>query len=159
MSEPSLLHTFEQMLEQHQQLLQVAKQKQVALKEQDVHSLATILREEQKHVTAIQIIETRRQKLVEQVTGMNQPSFEQLLSIIKDDQRQVEAVYEQLHDVIMKLKEQNELNQQLLKMSLQFIHLNLDLLSPEQTIDNYSQSRDDEKQESTTHQSIFDSKA
>lgn len=158
MSEPSLLHTFEQMLEQHQQLLQVAKQKQVALKEQDVHSLATILREEQKHVTAIQIIETRRQKLVEQVTGMKQPSFEQLLSMLKEDRQQVKAVYEQLTDVIMKLKEQNELNQQLLKMSLQFIHLNLDLLSPEQTIDNYSQSRD-EKQESTTHQSIFDSQA
>ncbi len=56
----------------------------------------------------------------------------------------------------MKLKEQNELNQQLLITSLQFVNLSLDLLRPQDRNYNYDKTNQEPPKKM---KSMFDSKA
>ncbi|MFK4997184.1 hypothetical protein ACI2OX_05010 [Bacillus sp. N9] len=54
------------------------------------------------------------------------------------------------------MKNKNALNQQLLTYSLQFVHMNLDMLAPDQELPNYSKTRNEASEQS---RSFFDSKA
>ena len=58
--------------------------------------------------------------------------------------------------VLRELKDINELNQQLIQQSLQFVNLQLDLLLPNE-LDNYS--KEQAGQEPMPKLSLFDSKA
>ena len=64
----------------------------------------------------------------------------------------------ELEEGVKRLKAQNELNQQLLEQSLQFVNLSLDMLLPE--IDAFNYDRPNHEQDITGEKrSIFDSKA
>ncbi|WP_227394294.1 flagellar protein FlgN [Jeotgalibacillus aurantiacus] len=136
MSELTLKSLLEQLIELHQSLLDLALEKTVIIKSGDLQELQRIIKEEQKYIYSIQTIEKKRQ---------------QILTMPAD----IEETKSKLLSVILDLKAVNELNQELLEQSMQFVTLNLDLLMPQPDSFNYKKE-DDEHQ---PVQSIFDSQA
>ena len=106
-------------------------------------ALQLLLRNEQKHISAISIIDKERQKTV---AGLfpDQPNLTITECIpqleISSEQESIVAIQEQLMQVLRELKDINELNQQLIQQSLQFVNLQLDLLLPNE-LDNYSKEQ------------------
>lgn len=119
-----LVDMLEKQLTLHKSLLQLAQLKTEAVKKGDIDELNRIVREEQKHVGAITILEKRR------ASESDETVSEQLPSLPEEEQVRAEAVRAELMDVLSQLKEVNELNVQLVEQSLQFVHVQLDLLSP-----------------------------
>ena len=59
-------------------------------------------------------------------------------------------------EIIIELRQNEKLNHDLIQQSLQFVHLSLEMLQPQERNINYH--KDDKKQTKTTR-SVFDSKA
>ncbi|MGG3449212.1 flagellar protein FlgN [Domibacillus aminovorans] len=144
-----LVDTLEKQLALHKSLLQLAQLKTDAVKKGDMDELNRIVREEQKHVGAITILEKRR------ASESDETVSELLPSLPQEEQVRAEAVRDELIDVLSQLKEVNELNVQLVEQSLQFVHLQLDLLAPADS-GTYAADGDNEGPASGP---LFDSKA
>lgn len=144
-----LVNTLEKQLALHKSLLQLAQLKTDAVKKGDIDELNRIVREEQKHVGAITILEKRR------VSESDETVSEWLPSLPEEERFRAEAVRDELMDVLIQLKEVNELNIQLVEQSLQFVHVQLDLLSPPDS-GTYAADGDNEGPVSGP---LFDSKA
>ena len=148
----------EKLLKLHQSFLQLSKEKTDILKKGDMDALQLLLRNEQKHISAISIIDKERQKIV---AGLfpGQPNLtitECIPHLESTEQESIVAIQDQLMQVLRELKDINELNQQLIQQSLQFVNLQLDLLLPNE-LDNYS--KEQAGQEPMSKLSLFDSKA
>lgn len=142
-------------------LLHVSNRKMEALKENDIDEINRLLKEELSHIRAMESLNARREELQEEISSAYQTpvtTFSELLAVEslpgREELREkhVEITASTLH-----LKKQNELNQDLLNQSLQFVNLSLDLVMGQQETGNYSQDPDD-IQSMRTH-SFFNSKA
>ena len=158
MSAQELTNVMEKLLKLHHSFLQLSKEKTDILKKGDMDALQSLLRNEQKHISAISIIDKERQKIV---TGLfpGQPNLtitECIPHLESTEQESIVAIQDQLMQVLRELKDINELNQQLIQQSLQFVNLQLDLLLPNE-LDNYS--KEQAGQEPMPKLSLFDSKA
>ncbi|OLN24042.1 hypothetical protein BTO30_01080 [Domibacillus antri] len=119
-----LLETLEKQLSLHKSLLQLAHLKTDAIKQNNMDNLNKIVREEQKHVGAITILEKRRM-------GESDETVSDILpSLPPDEQKHVECIRDELIGVLLQLKEVNALNFELVEQSFQFVQLQLDLLAP-----------------------------
>ena len=161
MSTPLLIESMEKLLVLHNQLHETVVEKTEAIKNNDMQILTRLLREEQKHVTAIQIADQKRQQATAHV--MNNQTETTLSEVIKItsglERDQLVILQEKLTNVLAELKDANALNQQLLEYSLQFVNLNLDLLAPELELANYSKTPNEGFEQPGGGRSIFDSKA
>ena len=148
----------EKLLKLHQSFLQLSKEKIDILKKGDMDALQLLLRDEQKHISAISIIDKERQKIVAGLFPgqLNLTITECILHLESIEQECIVAIQDQLMQVVRELKDINELNQQLIQQSLQFVNLQLDLLLPNE-LDNYS--KEQVGQEPMSKLSLFDSKA
>lgn len=136
MTQQSIKTILQQQIKLHKSLLELAKRKTAVIKENDLEQLNQLIKDEQKHIQAVGALETKRQQL----TG--------------DEDIQPEK--EELLQVIIELKAVNELNQDLLTQSMQFVSLNLDLLMPQPDSINYSKEDNEDDQ---PVRSMFDSQA
>jgi FlgN protein len=157
-SAQELTNIMEKLLKLHHSFLQLSKEKTDILKKGDMDALQLLLRNEQKHISAISIIDKERQKTV---AGLfpGQPNLtitECIPQLDASEQEKIVTVQEQLIVILEELKDLNQLNQQLIQQSLQFVNLQLDLLLPNE-LDNYS--KEQAGQEPMPKLSIFDSKA
>jgi hypothetical protein len=144
-----LVDTLEKQLVLHKRLLQLAHAKTEAVKKNDMDELNRIVRDEQKHVNAITVLEKRR-------TAVSTETISDILpSLSLEEQSKVESLRNGMINVLAQLKEANDLNVELLDQSLQFVHLQLDLLAPPDT-GNYALNGDSNKSSSGP---VFDSKA
>ncbi|WP_428909641.1 flagellar protein FlgN [Niallia sp. Krafla_26] len=158
LSAQALITVMEKLLKLHQSLLGLSKEKTAILKNGDFDAFQEYLRNEQKHINAITILEKERQKAVSSIIPEESEwTLTNCLPQLYDaDQEKLLSIKQELTDLIKQLKEVNELNQQLVQQSLQFVNLQLDLLLPDE-LDNYSKEQND--QDSLPKTSIFDSKA
>lgn len=161
MSVQLLIESMEQLLSLHDQLHEAALEKTEAIKTNDIKSLDKLLREEQKLATSIQITENKRLQATANLTnGDKTATISQIIQQLEDPNKDtLSDLQVKLSHVISELQQTNALNQQLLQYSLQFINSNLDLLSPEPELPNYTKSQGEATENAQTGRSVFDSKA
>ncbi|MCF6410146.1 flagellar protein FlgN [Pseudalkalibacillus salsuginis] len=152
---------------QHKLLLDLSVQKTEALKKNDIKVLDKLLSEENKCIQTIERIENDRVREVEVLLNTQgivvdeNPSLSQLLRFYNHEgQAKLIQVQNQLKQTIQQLQEQNELNHELTRQSLQFVNASLSLMEPKKPTANYRRPGQTTKQDGyQKSRSIFDSKA
>lgn len=164
MSIDYIIVVLERLVQVHQSLLQLSLTKTELLKKGAIEEVQRILKNEQKHIQAIDKLEKDRLKAVDQWSAKfgltdDQKNVTTLLEKVEDDRErdQLEQVSTELAKVLVDLKAQENLNQELTEQSLQFVQMNLDLLSPTIEQVNYGNKRNQDDPQSK--RSTFDSKA
>lgn len=163
MSTPLLIELLQKMLTLHQSLYQIAQEKTVVIQNEDIKGLQRLMQEEQKHISAIQVVENQRKTIVEKIKsnfsiGMEELTISTLVQYLNvPEKEEIRQLQDKLIEQIDDLKHVNVLNQQLLMLSLQFVNLNIDLLAPETDSPNYSRTQEDDNIQ--PGRSLFDSQA
>ncbi len=146
----------------HESLLVLSRKKTEALKTNDMDALQLCLSQERKHVSAINSLEKKRSAAVKEWAAGKQgfaDAVPKVSDIIKwsrwPDREQLEEVYNSFILVLADLKQQEVLNGELTKQSLQFINMSLDLLQPSLNNLNYGHASGSNGQ----NRSVFDSQA
>ncbi|OAK67994.1 flagellar protein FlgN [Lederbergia galactosidilytica] len=160
MSSQTLIEAMETLLDLHQQLLAMTIEKTEVLQKNDIETLSKMIREEQKVLTAIQVAEQKREKASLLITNQKEATVSDILKELEDAQQErLSELQIALIQVLGELQEANALNQQLLQYSLQFVNMNLDLLTPEQELPNYTKEQGTINPYSEQKRSMFDSQA
>lgn len=150
-------------LKLNKSLLKMARQKTDILKQGDIGALNSMMKDEQAHIAAMnQLEEARRKEAAMLLSGQpiyyHEPSLSDLLDRISGEEReQLRALQTELLQTIRELQERNALNQELIMQSLQFVNLNLDMLSPPTDMDAYNYQK--EETPPAYNRSLFNSKA
>lgn len=137
-----IVDTLQELIHEHKQLIEYGKAKTEALKQNSVDSLSYIASKEKKILDQILKLEQTRIFLVgkymtsQKITG-NQRSFklEKLIQMVyhAEEKQQLQRSWHELNEVVAELQDINEFNQQLVKMTLEYLHFSQDLLlGPEQ---------------------------
>jgi hypothetical protein len=141
MSAEKLVTTMEKLLKLHKSLYELAVKKTDIVKIGDMDALNQTLKDEQAHLAAINKLENDRQKIAASIVpGTDKPTIEDCLTAdaIGDTYRaQLTKIRTDLVDVITHIQQQNELNQQMIYQSLQFVNLSMQLVMPQPEEYNY----------------------
>jgi hypothetical protein len=162
-AEDLLLNVLEKMVKLQKSLYQIALKKTDILKADDIEALGQLMKDELKHIKAIEMVNGERERIQRQLANelslppTNITISELLKSSILKDKESLKRLQTELVEQTQSLKEINEFNQQLLQQSLNFVNLNLDLVLGQQELDNYTDNSSNE--EESTSRSLFDSKA
>lgn len=157
-----IIQAMTQMKQLHESLLALSQKKTDALKSNDTTALQKLLATERKHVQAINKVEKQRMTVVNQwyeAQGLTttEPTISEMLENLEgNEQEDLQAAYNELIIVLADLKQQERLNAELTKQSLQFVNLSLDMLQPSLDSVNYGGK---EEQTTKPKRSVFDSKA
>ncbi|MBU8905986.1 flagellar protein FlgN [Desertibacillus haloalkaliphilus] len=160
----AIIDVIAKLVKAHQSLNELAKQKTEVLKKGDMPALDKISQQEMAHVQQLQKLEQDRldfvDRYVKQKGLMTEGvTMDILLEHVPVNER---VILKKLQDVLVAevdtLKQQNELNQQLIEDSLRFVNLSLDLVMPEPDEVNYQRPTTSEP-EPQYGRSLFDSKA
>lgn len=162
MSIEAISQSLETLIAVHEDLCEFSEQKTEIIKGGSVEMFQKILAEERKYAKRLLLAEEQRQKKVEKWYIDHQLPLENMtitnmLEIIPDEQEQfeLEQLTIRLTKVITQLKQQEQLNYDLIQQSMQFVQLSLDMLSPTINNMNYGKKHGAE----ATKRSVFDSKA
>ena len=155
MSIQNITILLEKILTLHQRLLEQAVTKTELIKTGNPDELQALLKEETLLVQAINQLEAQRLKLMPNTDGTITTLIE---STTGSDSNKLAQLKDELTTIVQQLKEQNELNQQLLQQSIQFINVTMNTLKGPETQVTYDKPTT-KKAPSTTSRSIFDSKA
>jgi flagellar biosynthesis/type III secretory pathway chaperone len=164
MSAEQLTDVLTKMYKLHHSLYQVATRKTDVVKKSDVEALSSIMKEENKHVMAInQLEEERKQIVVKMMSGHpisgNEPTLTECIELLPENERDsFLTIKDKLMNQIEKLKKLNLLNQELVYSSLQFVNLSIDLIMPQPQSMNYNKPQT-KGQAGPEKRSMFDSKA
>lgn len=162
MSADQLVTVMERLLDLHNSLLEKASQKTTVIEKGDIEALNTLIKEEQKLLSAINKFEQVRQQVVRNfltpfhVEEENFTISTCLTYIDVSKKDKLAELREELLEVAQKLQRQNELNSELVKQSLQFVHMSLDMFYPKTPEFNYGPPK--QSGLSTTN-SLFNRKA
>ncbi|MEH7342622.1 flagellar protein FlgN [Bacillus sp. JJ1532] len=164
MSAFNLIKTLEMLLKTYEKLTTAAIQKTEIIKKGDLSALQSTITEEKLFLQALQKVESNllnETKLflkADQSTDRNITLTECINAATEEEKQKLLGIKTALEEQISMLKEQNELNQQLIEQSLQFVNISIDMLSPE--IDSYNYDRPNQGHDmEENNRSIFDSKA
>lgn len=159
MSEP-LIAILEKLYKLHESLYKLSQEKTTIIKANDMASLQLVLKDEQTHIAAINTIEMERQKLAKQFMQTNKdvtisdcinatesPELKEKLSTLQTD----------IINIVDKLKEQNELNQSLIYLSLQYVNMTLDMIQPKP--ESFTYGKPNQQRTPKPSFTAFDSKA
>lgn len=141
MAAEQIISSMDKLVKLHRSLNSLAEKKRAVIKENDTEALARLLIEEQRHIKAIGQTDKERMKAAEQLlAAKGAPSgtaAELEAWLTPQEVQDLQAKRDELMAEMMKLKEENDLNQQLLRQSLQFISVSLDLFRPGMENFNY----------------------
>lgn len=148
----------------HKSLYELAKRKTDIIIKSDVDALKHILKDENKHIQAIQKLSLELSDIGSAILDKDQNSGAATISAIIEnagshDKGMLHNLKADLEEQVDSLKRQNNLNQDLLEQSLQFVNLSLDLLIPDLDTFNYSSNNESNEDISQNKRSLFDSKA
>jgi flagellar biosynthesis/type III secretory pathway chaperone len=160
LSAKQLIELLEKHVKLHKGLLELANKKTEVLKKGDTEALNGIVKEEQKYIAAIDRVEQERILVVNAMIGeANEPTLTACILQTEGTERaMLEKLRDDLSAVILELKSANQLNVQLAKQSLQFVHVMLDMLMPQPKEVNY-QNPSMAPSSYEGGSSLFDSKA
>ncbi|MFZ0370831.1 MAG: flagellar protein FlgN [Halobacillus sp.] len=160
----SVIQCMDHLKQLHESLLILSRKKTEALKSNDTNSIQQLLTQERKHVQAINKVEKQRGEAVVswcEAQGLStyEPTISNIIANLEgDSQAKLEAIYEEMILVLSSLKQQEQLNAQLTKQSLQFINMSLDMLQPSLDSVNYG-GKSAPSRNHKSKRSTFDSKA
>jgi FlgN protein len=162
-AETQLFNVLEKMVKLQKSLYQIALKKTDILKADDIEALNLLMKDELKHIKAIEMVNREREQIQQRLA--NELSLPPATITISDllqssmlkDKESLRRVQLELVEQTQGLKEVNEFNQQLLQQSLNFVNLNLDLVLGQQDSGNYTEDTSNEGEQS--NRSLFDSKA
>jgi flagellar biosynthesis/type III secretory pathway chaperone len=143
MSADQLVTVMERLLDLHNSLLEKAYQKTTVIEKGDIDALNTLIKEEQKLLPTINKFEQVRQQVVRNfltpfhVEEENFTISTCLTYIDVSKKEKLAELREELLEVAQKLQKQNELNSELVKQSLQFVQMSLDMFYPKTPEFNY----------------------
>ncbi|MCQ6278691.1 flagellar protein FlgN [Bacillus sp. EB600] len=139
MSAEKLTITMEKLLKLHKSLYELAQKKTDIVKKADMDALNQMIKDEQAHIAAINILESDRQKVAAAlVSGTEKPTMEDCLHAVDDGQREaLDRLRTDLVGVISQIRQRNDLNQEMIYQSLQFVNLSLNLVAPQPEDFNY----------------------
>lgn len=164
LSAKNIISTLEQLLTLHEALVEKSKTKTEVIKVGDVETLKSLTNEERKWIKMVNtaqkdLLNHAKDFLEQRSILMDTPTLQDCLPYVKaQESTTLTTLQTQLVEKVFLLKKQNDLNQQLLKQSLSFVQLSLDLLTPD--IDMYNYERPDSNQPFEQHgRSLFDSNA
>lgn len=151
-----LISLLEKQVKLHKSLYQLALKKTEALKKHDVETLTALMKDEQKHILAIQQLEHNRMNMMRQWGKGDDFTMTHCIEMAAEPERStLSHLYDQLAKLLVHIKQANELNQQLTEQSLQFIYLTLDMIAPQTQPITYSKNTYEEPLD----RSMFESKA
>lgn len=158
-----LLKTMTKLIDLHESLLSVSVEKSERLKQNKLEDFHQLMKIEQKHVQALEQLEKVRLNEAKDLAVLLQlPEEASVTEIIErlpneKDQHVLEEKATALLEVIIHIKQQEDLNRQLLKQSLQFVQLQLDLMEP--SVESMTYGTKKPQEDPTAKRSVFDSKA
>lgn len=159
----SLIRILEKQLKLYTSLYEIAISKVDVIKGNDISTLNQMMNNEQKHITAITALENERIKELQQLfqtSSGSQPTMSECIEKADIEQKLIlEDLYKNLTDLLQKIKDQNELNQELIQQSLQFVNYSLDLFQPRTKSINYGPPSGNKKATPIGSRSIFNSQA
>lgn len=133
------------LLSLHENLLELSLEKKAVLIKGNTDLLRAITGKEQKLIKAIQKKDHELQSNCNGFLGNEQKQT--LNDVLQKVDNQAKAalidIKQKLETVLGLIRTQNDTNQQLIKQSLQFIEVSIDLLKPD--IDTYNYNRSDSK--------------
>ncbi|WML46885.1 flagellar protein FlgN [Neobacillus sp. PS3-34] len=134
-----LLAAMGKLLKLHRSLRELADKKTDIVKKGDMDALTQLLKEEQAHITAISKLESERQNLAAAIVpAVDKPSVSDCLTVLHGEEKiMLEQMRSELVEIVFQIQQKNELNQQLIYQSLQFVNLSLDLIAPQPEEFNY----------------------
>ncbi|WP_313800887.1 flagellar protein FlgN [Cytobacillus sp.] len=161
MSADLLIASLEKLCKLHSSLYELAVRKTEIIKTGDMDALNQLLKDEQTHISAIDRMEKERQKAAKVLAPhMDQPTVSDCLdSLAPAEQDKIKDVTNELVQQVHHLKEQNNLNQQLIHNSLQFVNVSMSLLRPQPENINYGPPKKTKKTSEKNAQGMFNSKA
>lgn len=129
----SLLGIMSKLLAIHRSLLGLSVKKTDIVKKGDMAALSQLLKDEQAHVTAIGNLEKERKKITEKILPeINSPTLSEIADTLESaDKEKLLKAAEELVDLIYTIKSNNEVNQQMIHQSMQFLKFSQSLLMPQ----------------------------
>jgi flagellar biosynthesis/type III secretory pathway chaperone len=139
MSTENLINTMEKLLKLHQSLYELSTKKTDIVIKGDMDALNQIIKDEQAHIAAINKFENERQKFAEVLLpGVDNPSISDCLEAVGGTHKEaLNRLRTELLEIVTQIKDKNELNQQMIYQSLQFVNLSLHLFAPQPEDFNY----------------------
>ena len=129
-----LIDTLEEQTNIYQSLLEIASKKKVSIIENNIDELQAFVKEENVLVGRNQRLEKKRIEFfkdISMVLGKNQNiSLKDIIENIKgqDGEKELIEIREKMLDVLPKLKSINDQNQELLKMSIDYVDFYINLI-------------------------------
>jgi flagellar biosynthesis/type III secretory pathway chaperone len=142
----------ERLLTSHEELLTLGERKTDVLKLGDMKALDVLLKEEDLQVKKLQMIEKERLLKFANVTLGDVLEQAEL-----DEKENLIHLQEKLISAFEALKNRNQLNQELLEQSLQYVNMSLSMVQPENEPATYKNPKANPYNINST--SLFDSKA
>lgn len=131
------------LIDLQEQLQEFAELKTTAIKNGDIDALNQLITREEVTVKALSQLEAKREAAVRDYLAHHgasdvKGSFDQLIAVVPEAERdELNELQLRLASAVLSLKQANDLNQQLLQQSLQWVQLNLNLLQPQSKPANY----------------------
>ncbi|MFZ3590387.1 flagellar protein FlgN [Bacillus sp. DJP31] len=164
MSAEKLIDCLRKMVSLHKSLFELENRKTEVIKRGDIGALSSIIKDENKHVMAINKLEDERKiTVVKLLSGYpiqgDEPSLTDVVNVIPStESSKLLFIKDQLTLLLEELKQVNRLNQELIYSSLQFVNSSLDLFMPQPQTINYNKPTN-KGQTEPVKRSVFDSKA
>lgn len=158
-----LLKAMSDLITVHESLLSMAVQKSEKLKQNELEAFNDLIKMEQKHIQALEQLEKVRLKAAKDLAVfLNLQEDASVTDIIarlplEKDQQRLEEKATALLEAVLHIKQQEDLNRQLLKQSLQFVQLQLDLMEP--SVESMTYGTKKIAEDPKAKRSVFDSKA
>jgi len=139
MSEEKLIDTMEKLLKLHRSLYELALKKTDIVKTGDIDALNQLIKDEQAHIAAIHKFEKERQQLARDlVPVIDQPTLADCIDASNvREKATLSHLRTEMLEITSKIRQRNELNQQMLYQSLQFVNFSLNLIAPRPESINY----------------------
>jgi flagellar biosynthesis/type III secretory pathway chaperone len=131
-----LYELLDNLIQLHKALYTLATHKKDVLVKGNVNELVAITSQEQKLIKGITAAETARLNVVRELTTekgftLQEGSLAELIKLTTsaEEKTRLTVCRNELSRIVYELRDANELNQQLLKQSLSFVNMTLDLIT------------------------------
>jgi len=159
----SLINTLEKIHLLNESLLELSNKKTDIVKKGNFEALVELTANEQKHIQAIEQLEQQRENLVQaivQTKDGHAATLSECIETVKgNEQLKLMDLKDKLSNVLLKIRERNQLNEQLIQQSMQFVQVSINLLRPQPDQVTYGPPKGKKSSGETDANSIFNSKA
>ncbi|MBM7631281.1 flagellar protein FlgN [Geomicrobium sediminis] len=160
------VETLEELQQRHHYLLSLAKKKTECLQKADIQGIQDLVKLEAEQMKELRYLERERKSRSEEVVKwycpkhvQDLPMNEWLEYLPEEEKNVLHSLRTDLKATMEELKDQNELNRQLVTDSLSVVEATLDMLRPEDNSQSYQPPNQVQGNENKQHFSAFDSKA